>query len=68
MMAETEIRYYTDEWGKWKVVAPLVTVLVEPSQKWIEENAVDHTEAKSTPTIWDELAAAYREGVNSLDQ
>ena len=63
----------TDEWGVWEVDNAGIRVLIEPSQKWLDEHPApeptpDEPEPTPEPTVWDELAAAYQEGVNSIDE
>lgn len=65
--------YFVDEWGKWEVYESGVRALIEPSQKWLDEHPApeptpDEPEPTPAPTVWDELAAAYTEGVNSIDE
>lgn len=61
-----------DEWGTWEVYEDGVKLLMEPSQKWLDEHPTpepsDEPEPTPAPTVWDELAAAYQEGVNSIDE
>ena len=62
-----------DEWGTWEVYEDGVKLLMEPSQKWLDEHPVpeptpDDPEPTPAPTVWDELAEAYQEGVNSIDE
>lgn len=62
-----------DEWGTWEVYEDGVKLLMEPSQKWLDEHPVpeptpDGPEPTPAPTVWDEIAAAYQEGVNSIDE
>ena len=62
-----------DEWGTWEVYEDCVKLLMEPSQKWLDEHPApeptpDEPEPTPAPTVWDELAAAYQEGVNSIDE
>ena len=64
---------YTDEYGKWEIYPGGVRALIEPSQKWLDEHPTpeptpDEPEPAPAPTVWDELAAAYTEGVNSIDE
>ena len=63
----------TDEYGTWKVYEDGVKMLIEPSQKWLDEHPApepsdEPDEPTPTPTVWDEIAAAYTEGVNSIDE
>ena len=63
----------TDEWGEWHEYKNGVRKLIEPSQKWLDEHPApeltpDEPEPTPAPTVWDELAAAYQEGVNSIDE
>lgn len=64
----------TDDNGKWLEYPNGVRVLIEPSQKWLDEHPEPEPEPEPEPTpdegavTWDELAAAYTEGVNSIDQ
>lgn len=63
----------TNEYGTWEVYEDGVRALIEPSQKWLDEHpapepAPDEPEPAPAPTVWDELAAAYQEGVNSIDE
>ena len=71
MMNKPQI--YKDESGTWEVYPDGMTALIEPSQKWLDEHpapepAPDEPEPTPAPTVWDELAAAYTEGVNSIDE
>ena len=63
----------TDEYGTWEVYEDGVRALIEPSQKWLDEHPApeptpDEPEPTPAPTVWDEIAAAYQEGVNSIDE
>lgn len=63
----------TDENGIWEVYGKYIRALIEPSQKWLDEHPApeptpDEPEPTPAPTVWDELAAAYTEGVNSIDE
>lgn len=64
----------TDEWGTWEIDIAGIRVLIEPSQKWIDEHPApepapdEPDEPTPAPTVWDEIAAAYQEGVNSIDE
>lgn len=63
----------TDEWGTWEIDSAGIRALIEPSQKWLDEHPApeptpDEPEPTPAPTVWDELAAAYTEGVNSIDE
>ena len=62
----------TDEYGTWKVYEDGVKMLIEPSQKWLDEHPApepsETPEPTPAPTVWDEIAAAYQEGVNSIDE
>jgi hypothetical protein len=65
---------YTDEYGTWEIYPSGVRALIEPSQKWLDEHPApeptpdEPDEPTPAPTVWDELAAAYQEGVNSIDE
>ena len=66
-------KQYVDEYGTWEIYPSGVRVLIEPSQKWIDEHPApeptpDEPEPTPAPTVWDEIAAAYTEGVNSIDE
>lgn len=43
-------KQFTDEWGLWQDEGNGVIVLIEPSQKWIDENQPDETEPGPEPT------------------
>ena len=64
----------TDEYGTWEQQSELVWTLIPgtETQKWLDEHpAPDPSETPDptpAPTVWDELAAAYTEGVNSIDE
>ena len=63
----------TNEYGTWEVCEDGVRALIEPSQKWLDEHPApeptpDEPEPTPAPTVWDEIAAAYQEGVNSIDE
>ncbi len=60
----------TDENGTWEVHDECIRALIEPSQKWLDEHPAPEPAPAPTPapTVWDELAAAYTEGVNSIDK
>jgi hypothetical protein len=64
----------TDEWGTWEIDSAGIRVLLEPSQKWLDEHPApeptpdEPDEPTPAPTVWDEIAAAYTEGVNSIDE
>lgn len=67
------VKTFENELGKWEQFENGMCVLIEPSQKWIDEHpapepAPDEPEPTPEPTVWDELAAAYQEGVNSIDE
>jgi hypothetical protein len=59
-----------DEWGTWHVYPSGLRILVEPSQLWHDEHPAPEPTPEPTPapTVWDEIAAAYTEGVNSIDE
>lgn len=63
---------YADEYGTWQIVNKFIRLLIEPSQKWLDEHPApepsDEPEPTPAPTVWDEIAAAYQEGVNSIDE
>lgn len=63
----------TDENGAWHRYPNGVRFLIEPSQKWLDEHPApeptpDKPEPTPAPTVWDDIAAAYTEGVNSIDE
>ena len=59
---------YTDEDGTWEDYGG-IKVLIEPSDAWREANPNEKpAPPPEPPSVWDELAAAYQEGVNSLDK
>lgn len=63
----------TDEYGTWEIYPSGIRVLIEPSQKWLYEHPApeptpDEPEPTPAPTVWDEIAAAYQEGANSIDE
>lgn len=63
----------TDEYGTWEVYENGIRALIEPSQLWLDEHPApeptpDEPEPTPAPTVWDEIAAAYTEGVNSIDE
>ena len=67
------MREYIDEYGKWGIADDGLMLLIEPSQKWLDEHPApeptpDEPEPTPAPTVWDEIAAAYQEGVNSIDE
>lgn len=68
------MREYVDEYGKWNITDDGLMLLIEPSQKWLDEHPApepapdEPDEPTPAPTVWDELAAAYQEGVNSIDE
>ena len=64
------IEKITNEYGVWEVADGCIWMLISPSQKWLDENPPPEPEPTPTPepTVWDELAAAYTEGVNSIDK
>lgn len=69
----TTPKKYLDEYGTWEIYPSGVRALIEPSQKWLDEHPApeptpDEPEPTPAPTVWDELAAAYQEGVNSIDE
>lgn len=63
---------YTDDNGEWAVYDNGVRALTKPSEKWLAEHPEPKPEPEPTPddttVTWDALAAAYAEGVNSIDQ
>jgi hypothetical protein len=61
---------YTDDDGTWIDYHNGVKMLLEPSEAWKEANRMEPRKkpARSSASVWDELAAAYAEGVNSLDK
>ena len=71
-MNKTDYITYTNEYGIWHEYPNGVRALIEPSQKWLDEHPApepsDEPEPTPAPTVWDELAAAYQEGVNSIDE
>ena len=65
----------TDEYGTWEQQAELVWTLIPgtETQPWLDEHPApeptpDEPEPTPAPTVWDEIAAAYQEGVNSIDE
>ena len=62
----------TNEYGTWEVYEDGVRALIEPSQKWLDEHPAPEPSDEPDPnpalTVWDEIAAAYTEGVNSIDE
>ena len=64
------MKEHIDEYGKWLIYDSGVRALVEPSQKWLDEHPAPEVTPEPTPapTVWDEIAAAYTEGVNSIDE
>ena len=68
----TTPKKYLDEYGTWEVYDEYIRALIEPSQKWLDEHPapepIETPEPTPAPTVWDELAAAYQEGVNSIDE
>ena len=65
----------TDEYGTWEQQSALVWTLIPgtETQLWWDEHPApeptpDEPEPTPAPTVWDEIAAAYTEGVNSIDE
>lgn len=65
----------TDEYGTWEQQSELVWTLIPgtETQLWWDEHPApeptpDEPEPTPAPTVWDEIAAAYTEGVNSIDK
>jgi hypothetical protein len=66
----------TDKYGTWEQQSELVWTLIPGTETqlwWDEHPAPEPTpdepdEPAPAPTVWDELAAAYQEGVNSIDE
>ena len=64
----------TDEYGTWEQQSELVWTLIPgtETQLWWDEHPApepsDEPEPTPAPTVWDEIAAAYTEGVNSIDE
>ena len=64
----------TDKYGTWEQQSELVWTLIPgtETQLWWDEHPApepsDEPEPTPAPTVWDEIAAAYTEGVNSIDE
>ena len=65
----------TDEYGTWEQQSELVWTLIPgtETQLWWDEHPApeptpDEPAPTPAPTVWDEIAAAYTEGVNSIDE
>jgi hypothetical protein len=65
----------TDKYGTWEQQSELVWTLIPgtETQLWWDEHPApeptpDEPDPTPAPTVWDELAAAYTEGVNSIDE
>lgn len=65
----------TDKYGTWEQQSELVWTLIPgtETQLWWDEHPApeptpDEPEPTPAPTVWDEIAAAYQEGVNSIDE
>lgn len=65
----------TDKYGEWLVYPGGMRAMIPgtETQLWWDEHptpepAPDEPEPTPAPTVWDEIAAAYQEGVNSIDE
>lgn len=64
----------TDKYGTWEQQSELVWTLIPgtETQLWWDEHPApepsDELAPTPAPTVWDEIAAAYQEGVNSIDE
>ena len=65
----------TDKYGTWEQQSELVWTLTPgtETQLWWDEHPApeptpDEPEPTPAPTVWDEIAAAYTDGVNSIDE
>lgn len=65
----------TDKYGTWEQQSELVWTLIPgtETQLWWDEHPAheptpDEPEPTPAPTVWDEIAAAYTEGVDSIDE
>lgn len=64
----------TDKYGTWEQQSELVWTLIPgtETQLWWDEHPApepsDEPDPTPAPTVWDEIAAAYTEGVNSIDE
>lgn len=65
----------TDEYGTWEQQSELVWTLIPgtETQLWWDEHPApeptpDEPEPTPASTVWDDIAAAYQEGVNSIDK
>ncbi len=66
----------TDEYGTWERQSEIVWTLIPGTETqlwWDEHPAIEPApdepdEPTPAPTVWDEIAAAYTEGVNSIDE
>lgn len=75
-MSNTSTSRVIDAYGEW-VVYPNGTRTLIPgteTQLWWDEHPApepapdEPDEPTPAPTVWDEIAAAYTEGVNSIDE
>ena len=70
---DTSAFYEYDGFVTLDIVEGIVTAMmpnVEAWKKWLDEHPApeptpDEPEPTPAPTVWDEIAAAYQEGVNS---
>ena len=64
----------TDKYGTWEQQSELVWTLIPgtETQLWWDEHPAPEPSDEPDPnpalTVWDEIAAAYQEGVNSIDE
>ncbi len=72
MNAKTNTKHITDKYGEWLVYPGGLRTLIPgtETQLWWDEHLDPEPTPEPTPapTVWDELAAAYTEGVNSIDK
>lgn len=74
-MSNTSTKRVIDAYGEWVVYDNGTRTLIPgtETQLWWNEHPTqeptpDEPEPTPEPTVWDELAAAYQEGVNSIDE
>lgn len=67
---DTSAFYDYDGFVELTIIDGIVTKMAPKKEEWQhwKSNLPDEPEPTPAPTVWDELAAAYQEGVNSIDE
>ena len=65
-MEDKFYEYYTDEDGYWGKYENGISVLLEPSEEYLKKHPIVDIEEEIPLSVYDELALAYKEGVNGI--